>query len=265
MTNEATVARTPSLDEVVPDLDKIIPRPNQALLGADISKALNIVDQILAATDIEIENRKFLLDLFHKYGIPKLTPSFFKPWERYMNESGFGALQVPTEYIDCLRKLISLNIKTAIEIGVYRGGFSYFTAAVLQRVCPDFRMVLVDPWDSLLGFDQFSKKLNLQKAIPGTSDDFSGQSFEFVFIDGDHTYEGAIRDFRNLGIHATKAMGFHDIHDHSPGAGTVQTWNEIKGEMCETHEVYEFAHGIERGLGIGLVVNPSAVKLLVGS
>jgi hypothetical protein len=261
LTNDIVSTRTPLFDDTGPEVDRVVPRPNQALLEADISKALNIVDRILSATNDEIESRKFLLDRFYEYGIPKMTPTFFKPWERHMNESGFGAIQVPTEYIDCLRTLISLNIKTAIEIGVYRGGFSYFTAAVLQRVCPDFRMILVDPWDSLLGFDRFSKKLNLQKAIPATSDDFAGQSFEFVLIDGDHTYEAAIKDFHNLGVHASKAMGFHDIHDHSPGVGTVRTWNEIKAQMCETHEVYEFAHAVERGLGIGMVVNPNAVKL----
>jgi hypothetical protein len=259
---ETAVARTRLTEEMGPEIDRIIPQPNQELLEADISKALNVVDRILLASDDEIESRKFLLDRFYEYGIPKLTPPFFKPWEHCMNESGFGAVQVPTEYIDCLRKLISLEIKTAIEIGAYRGGFSYFTAAVLQRVYPDFRMVLVDPWNSLLGFDRFSKRLNLQEAIPATSDDFAGQSFEFVFIDGDHTYEATIRDFRNLGIHATKAVGCHDIHDLSPGVGTVRAWNEVKLEMRDTHEVYEFAHGTERGLGIGLVVNPSAVRLL---
>ena len=257
------MARAQSLDDVAPGLDEVIPRPKPELLKADIEKGLCVVNAILRSTDEELTNRSFLLSQFHKYGIPLLKPEFFNPWVPYMNRSGFGALQVPTEYIDCLRILMTRDIESAIEIGVYRGGFSYFTAAVLQRVNPNFRMTLVDPWDSLLGFDEFCSKLNLVKAIPKTSADFVGQSFDFVFIDGDHTYEGAIQDFRNVGVHARKAMGFHDIHDHSPGHGTVQAWNEIKLEMCPTHEVYEFAHAIERGLGIGLVATPGAHRLVL--
>jgi hypothetical protein len=252
---------TPSLDDVLPALNDVIPKPKPHLLDKDIQKGLRVISRILSSTDDEITNRRFLLDLFYEYGLPQINPAFFAPWSKYMNASGFGALQVPSEYIDCLRKLMTLGLKNGIEIGVYRGGFSYFTAAVLQRVTPEFKLVMVDPLDSLLGFDVFSQKLNLQKAIPATSDDFKGQTFEFVFIDGDHTYEGAMRDYRNLGVHATKALGFHDIHDHSADAGTAPVWNVIKSEMCESHEVFEFAHGIERGLGIGLVVNPSVVKL----
>jgi hypothetical protein len=45
-------------------------------------------------------------------------------------------------------------------------------------------------------------------------------------------------------------------------SGTVQAWNEMKAQSCETHEVYEFAHAVERGLGIGLIVNPSASRIV---
>ena len=67
-------------------------------------------------------------------------------------------------------------------------------------------------------------------------------------------YEAAIKDFYNLGKYAKKAIAFHDIHDHTPGTGTVQAWNDIKSQLVSKNEVYEIAHSIERGLGIGLVI-----------
>ncbi len=236
------------------EVNKVIPKPQEKLLGKDIKKAVKIVDRILSSSDKQIRSRRFLLDAFNEYGIPRMEPDFFKPYRKIMNKSGFGALQVPTEIVDCLIRIIPLNIKSAVEIGVYRGGLSYFLAAVLQRICPDFKLTMIDPWDSLLGYEEFSKRLNLINVIPSTSDNFIGKSFDFVFIDGDHMFEGAMKDFYNLGRYAKKAIAFHDIHDHTPGTGTVRAWNEIKLEMVNKHEVYEIAHSVDRGLGIGLVI-----------
>lgn len=67
--------------------------------------------------------------------------------------------------------------------------------------------------------------------------------FEFVFIDGDHSYEGARADWLNYGQMA-KVVGFHDIaHPHHD---VSKLWAEIK----EAHKTEECVLSM---MGIGLV------------
>src|ERR1700752_3008382 len=94
---------TPSLDEINPKIGELIPKPKPELLEHDIRKALRVVDRILSSSDDNLMNREFLLECFHEYGIPLMKPEFWQPWTKYMNQSGFGALQISTEFIDCLR------------------------------------------------------------------------------------------------------------------------------------------------------------------
>jgi hypothetical protein len=82
----------------------------------------------------------------------------------------------------------------------------------------------------------------------GTSEDFKGQKYDFVFIDADHSYEGVSTDYENLGKYA-KIVMFHDIND-STCPGVVKFWNEIKEGKKYKEFTYQTNNNQIQGIGI---------------
>nr|WP_321459408.1 class I SAM-dependent methyltransferase [uncultured Cohaesibacter sp.] len=223
----------------------------------DVIKGLRVVKDILDCTDEQLHSRQFILKKILEFGIARNPHATQARWTRWHNSSRFGVIQYPTEFADFIKQLLTIDIETAVEIGVYWGASSYMIAAFLQRMNPKLKYTMVDINDSAVAFGRFSKLLNLEKLMPATSQNLLGQSFDFVFIDADHSYMGAKGDWLNVGRYAHKAVAFHDIHGHEYdklNGGVVRAWNEIKDALVMDHSIFEFAHSPVRWMGIGLAV-----------
>jgi predicted O-methyltransferase YrrM len=83
----------------------------------------------------------------------------------------------------------------------------------------------------------------------------AGREIDFLFIDGDHTYEGVKSDFEMYSplVRAGGLVAFHDIvPDRFETTGEVHIyWNELKQRGYEQRELIDLVGS--RGYGIGVV------------
>lgn len=173
--------------------------------------------------------------------------------------------QIPHEFTKlCLSLGQFRNIKSAIEVGVFKGLSSYFMCAVLSRRNPDLVYTQVDIEDRLENFEEFKSILPaLRKQIPSTSDDYIGRNYDYVFIDADHSYDGSMKDYLNVGQYANRMVVFHDIYAHEydeENGGTVRMWKEVKElEKQKGNRVNEYTEYPNQWMGIGCVEKETKV------
>jgi hypothetical protein len=224
----------------------------------EIANALEAVRDILACTDQEFASRAFLLSRLRKVGLSYNDWPEIARYADWKNLGQFGVQQIPTEFVDFLMYIATLGLKTGIEVGVWHGASCYFATAVLQRANADFRMTMVDREDQLVAYDDFAAALNITKRIPATAEECAGEAYDFVFIDGDHSYDGVQRDYLLLGRYARKVCAFHDVRgeefSHLAG-GPVRFWQEFVHNHCQEMAILEFGHFTARPwMGIGVAV-----------
>lgn len=218
---------------------------------------LYVLKDIVNTSDDKIRDREWLKGRLFDYGFYPFFKLAKEP-QPGVTWSTLGILQVPDEFVDFCLFLINRKFDNAIEIGVAAGASSYIMAALMYRSNPDMVYHMVDIKDSLFEFDRVREIIpTLHKEIPKTSDDFVGEAYDFCFIDADHSYEGMMADWSNVGRYSKKLLVFHDIYAHEYdeyNGGTVRGWQEIK-EIIGQDNIREFSKFPNRWMGIGVVEN----------
>jgi len=153
--------------------------------------------------------------------------------------------------------------KTVLEIGSLYGGTLYHW---LNKGEADLSVLSIDLF-STVDFDETKKlweswKGNRQqlKVLKGNST--SAEIFETVinefkngidwlFIDGDHSYEGVKIDYQNY-FPLLSENGYCVFHDIVGENGVSKFWNELKRSLNANYPVIEICHS-KYNLGIGVI------------
>lgn len=125
-----------------------------------------------------------------------------------------------------------------LEIGTHSGGTLFFWSKFTGRYS---KIAAVD--DQHINESLYSQWGNID-CIKGDShsDDIKNRLrenyrfFDFIFIDGDHSYEGVKEDWELALEFKPLIVAFHDITPH-PHRGVDKLWREIQAEGYKTQEI----------------------------
>lgn len=174
---------------------------------------------------------------------------------------GLKLWQYPNQLSKFSLELNKLKVNSYMEIGCRFGGTFIFISEILRKnnnLLKNYACDLIQKSNIL---KEYSEYVNFDYInISSREQEFKNICLmvkpEFVFIDGDHSYEGVKNDFLIFeNMIETKYITFHDItNDVCPGV--VKIWDEIKKDnRFETHEFTEQYESVKGNfLGIGLAI-----------
>jgi predicted O-methyltransferase YrrM len=188
--------------------------------------------------------------------------------------------QVRWEFSQLLEQVDSLRPRRILEIGTANGGS---LLPITRLSASDAHIISVDLHHGEFGggypawriplYKSFVREAQRLDLIRGDSHDprtsarvrtlLGGEQLDFLFIDGDHTFDGVRQDFETYGplVRPGGLIGFHDINpsnDDAPADGTrclvggvPHYWDEIKTRWDSQEFVAPWS---ARGcFGIGLI------------
>jgi len=164
--------------------------------------------------------------------------------------SGFLApIQVEEEISLLFSDAAKLRPRAVLEIGTSMGGTFYLWT---RAAAPDAILVSVDLPGGKFGggysslrtplYRRFARErqtvhlLRADSHSPETARTvkslFQDRPVDFLFIDGDHTYEGALQDWKMYGpmVRPGGLVAFHDVAMNYQDTQVKKLWDEIRGQ-----------------------------------
>ena len=192
----------------------------------------------------------------------------------FTQSSMFGFLirpmQVKSEFLGLLNILQEKKSEIILEIGTANGG----TLLGFSKLAPDDATIMsIDlpegpfgggyPKSKIPLYFSFKKKnqkmfllrenSHVNETLEKVKDILNGRRVDFLFIDGDHTYEGVKRDFELYSplVKSGGVVAFHDVAVHPGYIGCFVNifWDEIK-KNYEHQEFIENKHQGWGGIGV---------------
>lgn len=183
-----------------------------------------------------------------------------------------GLKQNMVELLSLVNAVRQQRLRTVCEIGTFKGGTLFIWC---QLAAADAHLISIDLPGGQFGggynvkclpfFDSFRKPGQTLDCLRGSSQDESirtafrkklaGRQLDFLFIDGDHSYDGVSKDFEHYVpfVRTGGLIALHDIirREPEPEIEVWRFWDEIKGSF--RHEEFIDRSPERRTIGLGLL------------
>jgi cephalosporin hydroxylase len=191
--------------------------------------------------------------------------------------------QARSEILQLARTLQAFAPMRSLEIGTNYGG-TLFLLCTLSP--PGAKIISLDLPSGPFGggyprrkiplyrrFPRKGQRLHLLRAdshFPETKERvlkiLAGERLDYLFIDGDHTYDGVQRDFRMYSplVRSGGIVAFHDIATHAQGSDcqVAQFWNDIKNGYEHREIIEDLKPGVKPLAITGAAMDTSGLGLL---